>query len=102
VAALLGRDRICRSHRCADDQDPTIQRSNGVRSMSCSMVRLVMRRQLCTNRANQRVDRGNPPATLVRARKGPVAALDRNGTQLVLGGVIRHAGNAYKLSALTL
>jgi hypothetical protein len=34
---------------------------------------------------------GGSPITFVGAREGPVAASDRDGAQLALGGVVRHA-----------
>jgi len=43
---------------------------------------------------DQRVDGCSPPATFVGAREGPIAATNRHGTQLALGGIVRHAQSA--------
>src|SRR5215207_9377151 len=40
---------------------------------------------------DQRVDGSRATAAFVRAGEGPVATADRDGTQLALGGVVRHA-----------
>lgn len=40
---------------------------------------------------NERVEGSCPPAAVVRTGEGLVAASDRNGTQLALGAVVRHA-----------
>jgi hypothetical protein len=40
---------------------------------------------------DQRVGGSRPPATFVGSGEGPVAAPDRNGTQLTLRSIVRHA-----------
>jgi len=48
--------------------------------------------ELC--RRYERVEGGGSPAAFVGAGEGPVAAPDGDGTQLALGGVVRHAETA--------
>ena len=43
---------------------------------------------------DERVEGGGASAAFVRAGEGPVAAPDRDGTQLALGGVVGHAQSA--------